>query len=52
MEKETPPVAAPVSRTPNVLSPGTEAWSQAALNAGNRADRDPKYAKEIGKRLF
>ena len=35
-----------------MLSPSTEAWSQAALDAGNRADRDPEYAKDIGKRLF
>lgn len=34
------------------LSPSTEAWSQAALDAGNRADRDPEYAKAVGKGLF
>lgn len=34
------------------LSPDTEAWSQAALDAGIRADRDPEYAKNVGKRLF
>ncbi|WP_010189167.1 recombinase family protein [Sphingomonas sp. PAMC 26605] len=39
-------------RTMGVLSPSTEAWSQAALDAGNRADHDPEYANEIGKRLF
>jgi hypothetical protein len=34
------------------LSPSTEAWSQSALDAGNRADHDPKFAEEVGKRLF
>ena len=34
------------------LSSATEAWSQAALDAGNRADRDPEYAEDVGKRLF
>lgn len=34
------------------LSPSTETWSQAALDAGNRADLDPEYAKAVGKRLF
>lgn len=34
------------------LSPSTEAWSQAALDAGNRADCDPEYAKAVGKGLF
>jgi len=37
---------------PKRLSPSTEAWSQSALDAGNRADRDPKFAKDVGKRLF
>jgi hypothetical protein len=37
---------------PKRLSPSTEAWSQSALDAGNRADRDPKFAEEVGKRLF
>lgn len=41
-----------VQRTTGALSPSTEAWSQAALDAGNRADHDPGYAYEIGKRLF
>jgi len=39
-------------QTPKSLSPSTEAWSQSALDAGNRADRDPKFAEHIGKRLF
>lgn len=34
------------------LSPATEAWSQAAIDAGNRADRDPEFAKDVGERLF
>ncbi|MET3763111.1 recombinase family protein [Sphingomonas sp. UYEF23] len=41
-----------VQRTARALSPSTEAWSQATLDAGNRADHDPEYAYEIGKRLF
>ncbi len=41
-----------VQRTTGALSPSTEAWSQATLDAGNRADHDPEYAYEIGKRLF
>jgi DNA invertase Pin-like site-specific DNA recombinase len=41
-----------VQRTTGALSPSTEAWSKAALDAGNRADHDPEYAYEIGKRLF
>ena len=41
-----------VSRPVKQLSPETEAWSKAALDAGNRADRDPIYATEVGKRLF
>ena len=41
-----------VPRTMGALSPSTEAWSQATLDAGNRADHDPEYAYEIGKRLF
>ena len=40
-----------VQRTTGALSPSTEAWSQATLDAGNRADHDPEYAYEIGKRL-
>lgn len=39
-------------QTPKRLSLSTEAWSQSALDAGNRADRDPEFAKEVGKRLF
>ena len=41
-----------VQQTIGALSSSTEAWSQAALDAGNRADHDPEYAYEIGKRLF
>jgi DNA invertase Pin-like site-specific DNA recombinase len=41
-----------VQQTTGALSPSTEAWSQAALDAGNQADHDPKSAYEIGKRLF
>ena len=37
---------------PKGLSPSTEAWLQSAIDAGNRADRDPKFAEEVGKRLF
>lgn len=36
---------------PKGLSPSTEAWLQSALDAGNRADRDPKFAEEVGKRV-
>ena len=43
---------ATVQRTTGALSPSTEAWSQDALDVGNRADHDPGYAYEIGKRLF
>lgn len=39
-------------QTSKRLSQSTEAWSQSALDAGNRADRDPKFAKQVGKRLF
>ena len=41
-----------VQQTTGGLSPSTEVWSQAALEAGNRADRDPEYAEDVGKRLF
>ena len=41
-----------VQQTTGRLSPSTEVWSQAALDAGNRADHDSKYAYEVGKRLF
>lgn len=37
---------------PKGLSPSTEAWLQSAIDVGNRADRDPKFAEEVGKRLF
>jgi len=37
---------------PKGLSPSTETWLQSALGAGNRADRDPKFSDEVGKRLF
>ena len=43
---------AAILESARTLSPSTEAWSQAVLDAGNRADRDPEYAKEVGKRLF
>lgn len=33
------------------LSASTEAWLQSALDAGNRADRDSKFAEEVGKRV-
>ena len=36
---------------PKGLSPSTEAWLQSALDAGTRADRDPKFAEEVGKRV-
>lgn len=58
MDKVPKPIAtvtqftAAMLESAKTLSPGTEAWSQAALDAGNRADRDPEYAKEVGKRLF
>ncbi|WP_242141202.1 hypothetical protein [Sphingomonas sp. TREG-RG-20F-R18-01] len=36
----------------NRLSRSTEAWIEAAIAAGNRADRDPEYAAKIGKSLY
>ena len=47
---ETAPPSAERQR-PKGLSPSTEAWLQSALDAGNRADRDPKFAEEVGKRV-
>jgi len=57
-EETTPPITnveqftGPIPESAKTLSPSTEAWIQAALDAGNRADRDLEYAKEVGKRLF
>lgn len=34
------------------LSPSTEAWLDAAIKAGNRADKDPEFAKAVGARLY
>ncbi|MEG8055364.1 hypothetical protein QP185_22520 [Sphingomonas aerolata] len=48
-DEMAPPSAG--QHTPKRLSPSTEAWSQSALDAGNRADRDPKFAEEVGKRV-
>jgi len=50
-DAETAPSSAE-RQPPKRLSPSTEAWSQSALDAGNRADRDPKFAEEVGKHLF
>ncbi|EXX79535.1 hypothetical protein RirG_004620 [Rhizophagus irregularis DAOM 197198w] len=47
---ETAPLSAS-RQPPKGLSPSTEAWLQSALDAGNRADRDPKFAEEVGKRV-
>lgn len=44
--------SSPAKRKTKQLAPETEAWSKAALDAGNRADRDLEYAKEVGRRLF
>ena len=34
------------------LSASTETWSDAALKAGNKADKDPAFAKKVGTQLF
>lgn len=58
MDETPPPITnveqftAVMLESARTLSPATEAWSQAALDAGNRADRDPEYAEDVGKRLF
>lgn len=49
-DETTPPSAG--ERLPKRLSPSTEAWSQSALDAGNHADHDSKFADDVGKHLF
>lgn len=34
------------------LSESTEAWSNAALKAGNKADKNPAFARTVGAQLF
>ena len=51
-EESPPPIATQVAQTRKALSSSTEIWSHAVFDAGNRADRDPGYARKVEKRLF